>query len=277
MRGVSARFAALAAALFLFATGPALAAKCGGDFGTWLAAFKKEAAAAGISEGTLNAALSGVTPSAAILKLDRKQGYFKQSFEKYRAKRVTAAHIRIGKEHLKRSAAFFARLEKRYGVPAPVLVAIWGLETGFGGGTGNTPAIRSLVTLAHDCRRSAFFTNELMAALKIVQRGDLTPAAMKGGWAGELGQTQFMPSSYVKYGIDCDGNGRVDLIHSSFDALASTANYLKGYGWQAGAPWGEGTRQFRSAAQVEQGRRLLPHDRLVRPADPVARDVSQPA
>ena len=112
MRGVSARFAALAAALFLFATGPALAAKCGGDFGTWLAAFKKEAAAAGISEGTLNAALSGVTPSAAILKLDRKQGYFKQSFEKYRAKRVTAAHIRIGKEHLKRSAAFFAGLQE---------------------------------------------------------------------------------------------------------------------------------------------------------------------
>ena len=244
MRGVSARFAALAAALFLFATGPALAAKCGGDFGTWLAAFKKEAVAAGISEGTLDAALSGVTPSAAILKLDRKQGYFKQSFETYRAKRVTAAHIRIGKEHLKRSAAFFAKLEKRFGVPAPILVAIWGLETGFGGGTGNTPAIRSLATLAHDCRRSAFFTNELLAALKIVQRGDLTPAAMKGGWAGEIGQTQFLPSSYVKFGIDYDGNGRVDLIHSWPDALASTANYLKGYGWHAGAPWGEGTANF---------------------------------
>ena len=241
---IAARFVALAAALFLFATGPALAAKCGGDFGTWLAAFKKEAAAAGISEGTLNAALSGVTPSAAILKLDRKQGYFKQSFETYRAKRVTAAHIRIGKEHLKRSAAFFAKLEERFGVPAPILVAIWGLETGFGGGTGNTPAIRSLATLAHDCRRSAFFTNELLAALKIVQRGDLTPAAMKGGWAGEIGQTQFMPSSYVKFGIDYDGNGRVDLIHSWPDALASTANYLKGYGWQAGAPWSEGTANF---------------------------------
>jgi lytic murein transglycosylase len=244
MRGVSTRIAALAVALFLFAGGPALAAKCGGDFGTWLAAFDKEALAAGISQGTLNLALSGVTPSAAILKLDRNQHYFKQSFETYRAKRVTAAHLRIGREHLKRSAAFFAKLEKRFGVPAPILVAIWGLETGFGGGTGNTPAIRSLVTLAHDCRRSDFFTNELMAALQIVQRGDLSPAAMKGGWAGELGQTQFMPSSYVKYGIDGDGNGRVDLIHSSTDALASTANYLKGYGWQAGAPWGEGTANF---------------------------------
>ncbi len=245
MRVMATRLVALGAALWLVAlAGPALAAKCGGDFGTWLAAFKKEAAAAGISQGTLNAALSGVTPSAAILKLDRNQHYFKQSFETYRAKRVTAAHLRIAREHLKRSAGFFAKLEKRFGVPAPILVAIWGLETGFGGGTGKTPAIRSLVTLAHDCRRSAFFTNELIAALKIVQRGDLTPAAMTGGWAGEIGQTQFLPSSYVKFAIDYDGDGRRDLIHSSFDALASTANYLKGYGWHAGAPWGEGTANF---------------------------------
>jgi len=244
MRGFPARFAALCGGLWLALCGTALAAKCDGDFGTWLAAFEKQAAAAGISQGTLNAALSGVTPSAAIINLDRKQGYFKQSFESYRAKRVTAAHLRIGKEHLKRSAAFFAAMEKRYGVPGPILVAIWGLETGFGGGTGNVPAIRSLVTLAHDCRRSDFFTNELMAALQIVQRGDVAPAAMKGGWAGELGQTQFMPSSYIKYGVDYDGDGRRDLIHSSFDALASTANYLKGYGWKAGAPWGEGTANF---------------------------------
>jgi lytic murein transglycosylase len=245
MRAFAARLMALGAALLLLSlSGPALAAKCGGDFGTWLAAFEKEAAAAGISQGTLNLALSGVTPSAAILKLDRNQRYFKQSFETYRAKRVTAAHLRIGKERLKRSAGFFAKLEKQFGVPAPILVAIWGLETGFGGGTGNTPAIRSLVTLAHDCRRSDFFTNELIAALRIVQRGDLTAAAMKGGWAGEIGQTQFLPSSYVKFAIDYDGDGRRDLIHSWPDALASTANYLKGYGWQAGAPWGEGTANF---------------------------------
>ena len=194
MRGTLVKFAALCAGLWLFGlSGPALAAQCGGDFNSWLAAFEKQALAAGISQGTLNITLSGIRPSAAILKLDRNQHYFKQSFEKYRAKRVTAAHIRIGKEHLKRSAGFFARLEKRFGVPAPILVAIWGLETGFGGGTGKTPAIRSLVTLAHDCRRSAFFTKELMAALQIVQRGDLKPSQMKGGWAGELGQTQFMP------------------------------------------------------------------------------------
>ena len=245
MRAFAARSMALGAGLIVLGlSGPALAAKCGGDFGSWIAAFKTQALATGITQGTLNQALSGVTPSAAILKLDRQQGYFKQSFETYRAKRVTAAHLRIGKEHLKRSAGFLAKLEKRFGVPAPILVAIWGLETGFGGGTGNTPAIRSLVTLAHDCRRSDFFTNELMAALQIVQRGDLSPAAMKGGWAGELGQTQFLPSSYMKFAIDFDGDGRRDLVHSSTDALASTANYLKGYGWQAGAPWGEGTANF---------------------------------
>ena len=245
MSVIATRFVALCAALWLASlSGPASAAKCGGDFGAWLAAFRQEAAAAGISQGTLNAALSGVTPSAAILKLDRNQHYFKQSFETYRAKRVTAAHLRIAKERLKSRAAFFAGLEKRFGVPAPVLVAIWGLETGFGGGTGNTPAIRSLVTLAHDCRRSDFFTKELIAALAIVQRGDLSSAAMRGGWAGELGQTQFLPTSYVKYAIDYDGNGRRDLIHSSADALASTANYLRGHGWRPGAPWGEGTANF---------------------------------
>ncbi len=268
MRVMAARFAALGAALWLVSlAGPVAAAQCGGDFGTWLAGFEKRALAAGISQGTLNAALSGVTPSAAILKLDRRQGYFKQSFETYRAKRVTAAHLRIGKERLRRSAGFFAKLEKRFGVPAPIIVAIWGLETGFGGGTGNTPAIRSLVTLAHDCRRSDFFTDELMAALHIVQRGDLSPAAMRGGWAGEVGQTQFMPSSYVKFAIDYDGDGRRDLIHSWPDALASTANYLKGYGWQAGRAVGGRQRQLPGVAQMEQGRRLLPHDRLVRPAD----------
>ena len=238
---------AFAAAALVCASGGAAgasAATCGGDFNVWLAAFRTEAAAAGISADTLNAALSGLQPDAAILALDRKQGYFKQSFETYRAKRVTPAHLRIGRERMKLQASFFKQLEDRFGVPGPVLLAIWGLETGFGGGSGNTPTIRSLATLAHDCRRSDFFRNELLAALQIVARGDLTPGAMRGGWAGELGQTQFLPSSYVKFAVDDDGDGRRDLIHSSADALASTANYLKSYGWKAGQPWDEGTANF---------------------------------
>jgi lytic murein transglycosylase len=231
-------------ALWLAGAMPAAAAACGGDFAAWLTAFRSEAAAAGISAGTLNLALSGLTPDSSVLALDRKQGYFKQSFEKYRSTRVTPGKVQTAIAKLRQNPDLFARIERQFGVPAPVLIAIWGLETGFGAGTGNTPAIRSLATLAQDCRRSAFFTNELIAALQIVERHDLTPQQMRGGWAGEIGQTQFLPSSYVKFAVDYDGDGRRDLIRSSADALASTANYLKGYGWRAGQPWGEGSANF---------------------------------
>jgi len=237
-------FAGLTLAVMAGAVVPASAAACGGDFGSWLADFKRDAAAAGIPAGTIASALSGVTPDPAVLKLDRNQRYFKQSFETYRAKRVPPGKVESGIQKLKASASLFKRIEAKFGVPGPVLVAIWGLETGFGAGSGNTPSIRSLATLAHDCRRSDFFQNELIAALQIVQHGDLTPSTMRGGWAGELGQTQFLPSSYVKFAVDFDGDGRRDLIHSYADALASTANYLKGYGWQAGKPWEEGTANF---------------------------------
>jgi lytic murein transglycosylase len=238
------RFIFLAPVLLFALSANATAAECGGDFNIWLDGFRAEAKAAGISPGTLNAALSGVTPDPQILALDRKQGYFKQSFEKYRATRVPPAKISAAISRLQQSRGLFSRIEQQFGVPAPIVVAIWGLETGFGSGTGSTPAIRSLATLANDCRRSAFFTNELLAALQIVQRGDLSPQQMRGGWAGELGQTQFLPSSYIKFAVDFDGDRRRDLIHSSADALASTANYLKGYGWKAGQPWGEGTANF---------------------------------
>jgi lytic murein transglycosylase len=136
------------------------------------------------------------------------------------------------------------RIEQQYGVPGPVVVAIWGLESGFGAVTGNLATVRSLATLAHDCRRSEKFTEELMAALKIIDRGDLSPGEMRGAWAGELGQTQFLPSSYLKFAVDYDGNGKRDLIRSVPDVLASTANYLRGYGWRKGQPWGEGSANF---------------------------------
>jgi lytic murein transglycosylase len=233
-----------AALLFMAAGGAQAAPACGGDFGAWLADFEKDAQAAGISSRTISAGLTGVTPDPQIIALDHHQGYFKQSFETYRTKRVPPGKVEIGLAKMRDNAGLLARIEKQYGVPGPILVAIWGLETGFGAGTGTTPTIRALATLAHDCRRSAFFTNELVAALQIADRGDLSPAAMKGGWAGELGQTQFLPSSYMKFAVDFDGDGRRDLIHSYPDVLASTANYLKGYGWHAGQPWGEGTANF---------------------------------
>lgn len=240
LRGLFAGFA-----LWSVLGGAALAAPaCGGDFDAWLQGFEAKAESAGISARTVSDSLSGVTSDPAILALDRHQGYFKQSFESFRDKRVGPGKISYGRAKLRDNAALFDRIEAKFGVPAEIIVAIWGLETGFGAGSGATPSIRSLATLAHDCRRSDFFSNELMAALKIVDRGDLSPQQMRGGWAGELGQTQFMPSSYIKFAVDFDGNGRADLIHSSADALASTANYLKGYGWKAGQPWGEGTANF---------------------------------
>jgi membrane-bound lytic murein transglycosylase B len=144
---------------------------------------------------------------------------------------------------LKQHAPIFARIEQQYGVPGPVIVAIWGLETDFGANSGKFPTIRALATLAFDCRRPDKFRPEVIAALQIVDRGDMAPADMHGAWAGEIGQTQFLPSSYLKYAV-----GR-DLIHNPTNALASTANYLKGYGWQRGQPWGEGTANFQVLLQ----------------------------
>ncbi len=138
-----------------------------------------------------------------------------------------------------------SRIEQRFGVPAPIIIAIWGLETGYGrDGSGRFGIIRSLATLAYDCRRSEFFRKELLAALKIVQRGDLTAAQLRGGWAGEIGQVQFLSSSYFKYAVDFDGDGRRDLVRSVPDMLASTANFLRAYGWQRGQGWHPGTGNY---------------------------------
>lgn len=232
------------------AAGPAGAAPCGGDFARWLDTFAREAAARGISERTIAAALAGVGPDRQVLALDRSQAKtFRKSFEQFAATRVTAGSVRMGASRLKSHAALLGRIEKQYGVPGPVIVAIWGLETGFGANTGNGYAIRALATLAHDCRRTERFQGELLAALQIIDRGDLTPQQMRGAWAGELGQTQFLPSSYVRFAVDYDGNGRRDLIRSVPDVLASTANYLRGYGWQPGGGWQEGSRNFAVLAE----------------------------
>ncbi len=141
--------------------------------------------------------------------------------------------------------ALLDRIEKQFGVPGAVLVSIWGLETNYGAdGGGKLSIVRSLATLAYDCRRSAFFENELTAALKIIDRGDMSAGELIGGWAGEIGQVQFLPSSYVKHAVDFDGDGRRNLKSSVPDMLASTAKFLKSYGWKAGQPWGPGTANY---------------------------------
>jgi lytic murein transglycosylase len=230
--------------LSLGLAGPLAAAPCGGDFDTWLAEFQREAAAQGISERAIAAGLDGMTPDPQVISRDHRQGVFRQTFEEFSGRMISPDRMKKGTAHLQRQAALFDRIERQFGVPGPILVAIWGLETDFGVNQGKFSVIRSVLTLAHDCRRPDKFRAELFDALRIVDRGDMTPAELRGDWAGEIGQTQFLPSSYVKYGVDFDGNGKRDLIHSSADALASTANYLKGYGWRAGEPWGEGTANF---------------------------------
>jgi lytic murein transglycosylase len=231
------------AAVLTATASPALAATCGGDFETFIADFSREAAAQRISQRTLAAALTGLTPDPQVIALDRRQGVFRQSFEQFALPRINA-RLAKAQRLLAQHADLLARIEQRFGVPGPILIAIWGLETDFGVGIGKQSVIRAVATLAHDCRRSEMFQGELMAALTILERGDLSVAEMRGAWAGELGQTQFLPSSYAKFAVDFDGNGRRDLIHSVPDVLASTANYLKGYGWERGEPWSEGTHNF---------------------------------
>ncbi|OQX14026.1 MAG: lytic transglycosylase [Thiothrix lacustris] len=203
------------------------------DFKRWMADFQQEATTGGMPAD----ALKRLKPDPAVINRDRSQQVFAQDFLTFATKKVSANRLSLGRAHLKTHAALLKRIEQEYGVPAEILVALWGLETDFGAVTGDFSTLRSLVTLAHDCRRPEMFRAELLSALQLVQKGDLTPAKMRGAWAGEMGQLQFMASSYDRYAVDFDGDKHRDLIHSSADALASAANLLKVNGWQAGEPW----------------------------------------
>jgi lytic murein transglycosylase len=244
--GMIARW--LAALLLTFTlTFPASAAQCGGDFNRFVAAMGREAEAAGVSRAVVAQAFAGVTVDQAVLAFDRRQkGMFhSKSFEEYARTRVIPARINRARKLMVRHAALLARVERQFGVPKELLMAIWTMESDNGtGDMGKRPVVRTLATLAWDCRRTELFQGELIAALKIVQRGDLPLRELVGAFAGEIGQTQFLPSSYIKYGVDFDGNGHIDLRHSVPDVLASTANLLKVNGWQAGQPFGEGTPNF---------------------------------
>ncbi len=245
------RFFALAVTLTISV--PASAAQCGGNFNTFLASMAQEAQAAGVSRGVIDQAFAGITPSAEVMNFDRRQrGMFhSKSFEDYARTRVIPARIKRAKNLMAKHAQLLSRVQRQSGVPAEVVMAIWTLESDNGtGDMGKLPVIRTLATLAHDCRRTELFQGELIAALQILQRGDLPMRDLVGAFAGEIGQTQFLPSSYIKYGVDFDGNGHVDLRHSVPDVLASTANLLRAGGWQAGAPYGEGTQNFEVAMRL---------------------------
>jgi membrane-bound lytic murein transglycosylase B len=237
--------AVVASAVIMISGAPVLAAPCGtGSFQAWLDDFKTEAAAKGISQAAITSGLNGVTLDQGVLSRDRSQKVFSQSFEEFSG-RMVPPRLTRGANMLKQYGSVLGRIEQTYGVPGEIVVAIWGLETDFGVNIGKFPTMRSLATLAYDCRRSDMFKAELMDALRIIERGDVAPADMRGAWAGEIGQTQFMPSSYIKFAVDFDANGRRDLLRSAPDVLASTANFLASYGWQRGKGWEPGSANFK--------------------------------
>ena len=231
----------MAAAALAVLAGPVIAApacKNAGTFERWLDDFKREAAAQGISRQAISAALDGVTFDPSVIRRDRGQGVFQQSFLQFSERMTNINRYQNGLAQMKKHAALFAKIEKETGVPPAVVAALWGLESDYGAYKGGIfPIIRAVATLAYDCRRSEFFRKQLFDAVRIVDRGDLRAPEMIGNWAGELGPTQFTPSDYYKHGLDFDGDGRVDMIRSLPDALASAANLMKSFGWQRGQPW----------------------------------------
>jgi len=240
MRMMGAAAAALTAML-LGAPSAALAqANCRntGSFEAWLADFKKEAVAKGISPSAIAAASPYLVFDQRIINIDRGQRFFAQDFLEMSDKMLTrAGRLTSGPPQIKKHQALFAREEKEFGVPAAVITAFWGLECDFGAGQGKDQAIKSLVTLAYDCRRSDMFRGHLFDALRLIERSDLRPEEMIGSWAGELGQTQMMPSEYMAHAVDYDGDGRRNLIKSVPDMIGSTGKYLVHLGWKRGEPW----------------------------------------
>ena len=220
-----------ALAFFLGLAGNALADGCNNTpFADWLQEVKQEAAAKGISPAAIQN-LDGLTYDPKVIAMDRKQGVFAQTFLTFAGRMANNYRLTNGKKYMDEYAGLFSKLEAEFGVPAPVVVAFWSLETDFG------DTLRSLATLAHDCRRPEKFRPQLISALEIIEKGYLTPAEMKGAWAGELGQTQFLPSDYIENGVDGDNDGRIDLLKSKPDVLASTSKLVASFGWRRGEPW----------------------------------------
>lgn len=208
------------------------------SFADWRQNLRTEAVAAGIDGALFDHAFSGVTPDPAVMKADSSQPEFTRPVWEYLDGAVSASRVGRGRVLLAQHNVVLRQIEQRYGVEAPILVAIWGLESNFGNNIGSNSVIRSLATLAYEGRRQAFWRNQLLAALQILQNGDISSERMVGSWAGAMGQTQFMPTTYNEHAVDFDGDGKRDLWNSSSDALASAAHYLQSSGWQRGQPWG---------------------------------------
>jgi membrane-bound lytic murein transglycosylase B len=207
-------------------------------FPSWVAGLRDEALSAGISSGTFDRALASVAPLPRVIELDRRQPEGTISFATYVSRVVSPARIAAGRRHMAENAALLQQIQQRYHVQPRFIVALWAVESSFGQSAGDTPTIPALATLAYDGRRSRFFRSELLAALRILERGAIAPERMRGSWAGAMGQCQFMPSSYLKYAVAFEGSGQPDIWSSRADVLASIANYLATVGWSDHGTWG---------------------------------------
>ncbi|QND55467.1 lytic murein transglycosylase [Mesorhizobium huakuii] len=224
------------AALFLCATAlPAMAQECGGDFETWKQGVAAEAKAAGVGAVGLDA-LEDATFDERALARDRAQGVFTQTFIEFSNRMISAYRLKQGAANMKKYADIFARADQQFGVQAPVITAFWALETDFGAVQGDFHTLSALVTLSHDCRRPQLFRQQLVPLLELIDRGVL-PADVKGAWAGEIGQTQILPSDYLTHGVDGDGDGKVDLRGSVPDVIMTTASKVLSRGWKRDEPW----------------------------------------
>ena len=229
------RMTALATLLAATAAPSAWAQQCGGDFEAWKQVLAGEARQAGVGERGL-AALENAQTSEAVLKRDRAQGVFTQTFAEFSSRMINEYRLTQGAANLAKYADVFDRAEHDFGVPGPVIAAFWALETDFGAVQGDFNTLNSLVTLAHDCRRPELFRPHVVPMLTLIDRGTL-PADTKGAWAGEIGQTQILPADYLASGVDGDGDGKVDLRGSAPDAILTTANKIQSRGWKRGEPW----------------------------------------
>jgi membrane-bound lytic murein transglycosylase B len=217
---------------------PAGAAETRPPFAEWIVGLRADARAAGIRDATLERALAGLEPIPRVIELDRRQPEFTLTFREYMDRVVPPARVEKGRQRLRENRPLLDEISAKYGVQARFLVAFWGVESDFGRLSGGFPVVAALATLAYDGRRAAYFRRELIYALEIIDRGHVTPERMIGSWAGAMGQTQFMPSSFRSYAVDHDGDGRIDLWNSRPDVLASAANYLKRSGWKGDETWG---------------------------------------
>ena len=208
------------------------------SFDEWLNGVCAEALTRGISEATLDRALTGLEPLEIVIQRDRSQAELVKTLDEYLKERLTRQTIVKAQQERAAHATLLKEISEKYGVPQGILIAVWGIESNFGRFSGVRPTIATLATLAYDPRRSTMFRAELFDALKILDSGDVEPAAMRGSWAGALGQPQFMPSSFLLYAQDYDGDGKRDIWQSQPDVFASIANYMTAHGWQKGQTWG---------------------------------------